>query len=107
MTFDVHVTAEAQGDLLDVCLYIAENDSPEKAEYVLDKLEATCAKLEYAPMKGHLPPELERIGVDNYREIHWKPYRLIYEIVDRDVYVHAVLDGRRDLQAVLEQRLLR
>jgi toxin ParE1/3/4 len=42
-----------------------------------------------------------------FREIHFKPYRIIYQIVESDVYIHAVLDGRRDLQELLEIRLLR
>ena len=59
------------------------------------------------PIRGHLPPELERIGVLDYKEIHYKPYRIIYQIIESTVYVHCVLDGRRDLQQLLEERLLR
>jgi toxin ParE1/3/4 len=45
--------------------------------------------------------------VREYREIHFKPYRIIYQIVGRKVFIHCVLDGRRALQEVLEHRLLR
>ncbi len=54
-----------------------------------------------------MPPELERVGVSRYREVHYKRYRIIYEVLGKTVYVHCVFDGRRDLQAVLERRLLR
>jgi hypothetical protein len=40
-------------------------------------------------------------------EIHFKPYRIIYQIVGRTVFVHCVLDGRRAVQEMLERRLLR
>jgi hypothetical protein len=38
---------------------------------------------------------------------HLKVYRIIYQIVGLDVFVHAVLDGRRDIQELLYQRLIR
>ena len=59
------------------------------------------------PERGHIPPELERIGVFGFREIHFKPYRIVYEIERKGVFIHCVLDGRRDLQELLESRLLR
>jgi len=86
---------------------MARHDDASKAEYVLDKLEATCLKLENLPHRGHAPPELERLQVLEYREVHWKPYRIIYEVVGNVVNVLAVLDGRRDLQSLLIRRLLR
>jgi len=57
--------------------------------------------------RENFPPELERIGVYDYREVFFKPYRIIYQISGSEVYVHCVLDGRRDMQTLLQQRLLR
>ena len=56
---------------------------------------------------GNNPPELKRISIDEYREIHSDPYRIIYQIVDKNIYVHAILDARRDLKSLLSERLLR
>jgi toxin ParE1/3/4 len=50
---------------------------------------------------------LERLGVLEYREVFFKPYRIIYEVAGASVFVHCVLDGRRDLRDILQQRLLR
>ena len=58
-------------------------------------------------MRGHPPPELERIGMLDFKEIHYKPYRIIYEIYKSEVFVHCILDGRRDLQELLHKRVLR
>ena len=107
MIYDVRITQAAEGDLFDIGEYVALNDIPGKADDLLDHLECACEQLTTSPAKGHMPPELQRIGVDGYREIHFKPYRIIYETAGRTVYVHAVLDGRRDLQSMLERRLLR
>jgi toxin ParE1/3/4 len=73
----------------------------------MDNLEKTITNLEILPLTGHHPPELERIGVLECRKIFFKPYRIIYQIINKDVYVHSVLDGRRDLQELLQQRMLR
>ena len=107
MKFHVRLVAEAEKDLHDIYSYVVVNDSPGKADALLDNIELTCGTLAYFPQKGHVPPELKRIGVAQYREIHFKPYRVAYEIIGNAVYVHAILDGRRDLQSLFEQRLLR
>jgi toxin ParE1/3/4 len=107
MTFSVQIIADAEDDLADIYHYVLVNDSPEKAMELLHKLEKTIEKLETLPWKGHLPPELERIGMSDYREIHYKPYRIIYEIIGNKVFVHCVMDGRRELQELLYKRLLR
>jgi hypothetical protein len=35
-----------------------------------------------------------------------KPYRIIYRIIGEYVYVMLIADGRRDMQALLQRRLL-
>ena len=103
----VRLVEDAERDLVDIFAYIATHDSVERGLAVLDRLETTCHSLTEHPHRGHIPPELVRVGVRNYREVHFKPYRVICEVVGRDVFVHCVLDGRRDLQVLLERRLLR
>jgi toxin ParE1/3/4 len=107
MMHRVHITEEAEKDLLDLWSYVAASDDAGKADALLDHLEEVCGNLAHSPDRGHIPPEMERLGIEAYREIHHKPYRVIYEVVGRDVFVYAVVDGRRDLQAFLERRLLR
>jgi toxin ParE1/3/4 len=104
--YRVRILAEAEQDLFETYRYIAANDSPDRAEYVLDQLEGLCSQLASMPQRGHVPPELDQIGVMDYREVHFKPYRVIYQIIGQDVYVHGVLDGRRNMQSLLERRLL-
>ena len=107
MTFKVYIIEDAERDVLEIYDYIALSDSIEKAEYMLKNIEEKCSSLGELPSRGHFPPELERIGIFEYREIHVKPYRIIYQVIDSRVYVHCVLDGRRELQKLLENRLLR
>ena len=107
MTHRVRIVEEAEFDLLEIFEFITVNDSIVSAEHVLDRLENPCLSLEREPLRGHTPPELDAIGVKAYRELQFKPYRVIYEVAGRDVYIHCVVDGRRDMQKSLERRLLR
>lgn len=107
MRFTVNLIIDAETDLFGIYLYVAQHDSPEKATRLLNNLEKTILRLETTPLRGNYPPELERIGVFEFREIFFKPYRIIYQVKKTNVYVHCVIDGRRDLQDLLLTRLLR
>ena len=107
MRHQVLVVAEAEEDIFDIYRYVLRADGRNRADHVLRRLQETCQSLAEMPRRGHSPPELERVGVRGYREVHFKPYRIIYQIVGRKVFIHCVLDGRRAVQEVLERRLLR
>lgn len=107
MSHCVLLTADAERDLLELYRYVATNDSSAKARRLLDNIEKTINGLSTLPRWGHYPPELERIGILEFREVFFKPYRIIYEVVGQNVFVHCVLDGRRDLVELLQMRLLR
>jgi toxin ParE1/3/4 len=107
MRHQVLVVAEAEEDIFDIYRYVLRADGRNRADHVLRRLQETCQNLAEMPRRGHSPPELERVGVRGYREVHFKPYRIIYQIVGRKVFIHCVLDGRRAVQEVLERRLLR
>ena len=105
--YKVYSVADAEKDLFELYNYVAINDSLTKAKNLLNKIEQTCKTLSQFPNRGHFPPELERIGIFSYKEIHYKPYRIIYQIIDTYVYIHCILDGRRDLPQLLQERLIR
>lgn len=107
MTHRVELVVDAEEDLFDICRYVAEQDSPGAAALLLDRLEAACNSLTELPSRGHVPPELEHIGVSAYREIDLAPHRIIYRIAGESVFIHAILDGRRNLGDLLHRRLLR
>ena len=105
--YRVRLTEDAEQDLIDIYRYIALQDSVENADYVLDQLESLCSRLTELPERGHAPPELDRIGVTNYREVNFNPYRVIYEVIRQNVFIHCIVDGRRDIPSLLERRLIR
>ena len=73
---------------------------------MIGKIEKTFGKLTLFPQRGAYPPELLEVGIKEYREVFFKPYRIIYRIQDSKVYVMMIADGRRDLQTLLLRRLL-
>ena len=107
MTYTVNLVDEAQRDLAGIYRYVARHDRTENAVRLLKLLEKSITQLASLPEREHYPPELERVGIHAYREIHCKPYRIIYDISANDVFVHCVLDSRRDLSDLLHQRLVR
>ena len=107
MKYEVFLTPEAENDIFQIYFFILENDSEQNANYVLDKIKQACLNLNTLPGRGHILPELERINVFNYREIHFKPYRIIYQVIEKKIFIHCIFDERRELQEILENRLLR
>lgn len=107
MKYRVYLSEAAEGDLADIVHYVAIHDTLDAAENLLTELEKLCLSLEQSPNRGSIPPELDRVNVRNFRQLHYKPYRLIYSIEGHIVYVHCILDGRRDLQDLLQRRLVR
>ena len=105
--YRVRITHDAEQDLVDLFDYISRKDSFENADYVLDHLEELILSLQQQPERGHYPPELAIGGVKSFKEVHFKPYRVIYEIIGARVVVLACIDGRRDIQTLLERRLFR
>ena len=50
--------------------------------------------------------ELLALGIREYHEIFFKPYRIIYRVIDKNVHILLIADGRRDMQTLLQRRLL-
>ena len=106
MAHTVLFTAGAERDLAEIVDYITEFDSPANASRVLDKLLTVAESLAGFPERGSHPRELLSLGIREFRQLFFKPYRLIYSNTDKTVYVHLIADGRRDMQALLQRRLL-
>lgn len=106
MSFQVFLTDDASRDMEELYHYIDLTDAPGKADYVLDQLEGAFSTLTENPERGVYPKEVLAVGLREYREIFFKPYRIIYRVTGEKVYVMVILDGRRDMQSLLQRRLL-
>ncbi|OIO68804.1 MAG: plasmid stabilization protein [Zetaproteobacteria bacterium CG_4_9_14_3_um_filter_49_83] len=85
--FEVFLTEDGSRDLLELYDYIAKNDSPVKADHLLENIEPAFTSLGEFPERGTYPPELLDIGIREYRKRFFKPYRIIYRVIGQHVYV--------------------
>ena len=106
MPFSVRVTDAAVCDLEEIGDYIHRHDAPGRAEHVLEQIEKAFSSLSEHPYRGNYPKELLDTGIREYREVFFKPYRIIYRVMEDVVYVLVVADGRRDMRTLLQRRLL-
>lgn len=106
MPFSVQLTDDAERDLEELCDYIERHDTPGRADHVLEQLEKVFDNLSAHPHRGNYPKELLELGIREYREVFFKPYRVIYQVMENEVYVLLIADGRRDMQTLLQRRLL-
>ena len=103
---EVLLTQGAERDLESIYDYIAEFDSPANANHVLDRLMDAVKKLAQFPERGSYPEELIALGIKEYRQVTFKPYRLIYRVLQTQIVIYLVADGRRDMQSLLMARIL-
>lgn len=106
MRYKVLLTAGAESDLDDLHSHVAEHDSPDRADYLLDRLMAVAESLATFPERGSHPRELLALGIREYRQSFFKPYRVIYRVIGKQVVIYVIADGRRDMQSLLSRRLL-
>ena len=104
--YEVLLTADAERDLEAVYDYIAEFDSAARADHVLERLLRVAQSLSMFPQRGAHPRELLALGIREYRQIPFKPYRVIYRVIGQQVVFYVIADGRRNMQSLLARRLL-
>jgi len=104
--FKVIISEDAEKDLDAIYAFIALADGVEQAARIQDRLMEEILALEKLPARGKCPPEMQDLGILEYREIQCPPWRIFYHINQARVAVTAVLDGRRNMSVLLQQRLL-
>ena len=93
-------------DLEEIVGFVA-SESLSSAERLLGTLRTKAASLEMVPLRGRVVPELAHFGMRSWRELSVRPSRVVYGVSRDTVTVLAVFDGRRELEDVLLERLLR
>ncbi|MHC6050649.1 type II toxin-antitoxin system RelE/ParE family toxin [Ralstonia solanacearum] len=104
--YEVLLTQGAEQDLESIHDYVAEFDCVENANHVLDQLMEVVESLAQFPERGSYPKELVALGIKEYRQTAFKPYRVIYRVLGSQVVIYLIVDGRRDMQSVLAHRFL-
>ena len=104
-THQIFWTNAAENDLKEIIGYISIRN-PSNAKKILNKIKSNASSLHIFPEKGRIVPELQEQGISQYRELIIPPWRLIYRIAEKKVFVLSFLDSRRNVEDILLNRLI-
>lgn len=99
-------TRSAVFDLESIIEYVAEN-RPLTARALFRRLKKQIETLSHSPQRGRYIPELEEQGIFLYRELIISPWRVMYRVHERVVYVMAIIDSRRNIEDILLEKLIK
>ena len=105
LNYKVIWTNVVESDLKDIIEYISI-DSPQNALRILKNIKQKTSELYTLPERNRIVPELQDQGILQYREMIIPPWRLIYRIAERKVYVLSLIDSRRNVEDILLKRLI-
>lgn len=109
MTYRVVFTDAALQDLDEIADSIANLHSVRQALHVAREIRKRVETLNVFPDRGTHLPELLDLSAGStmeYRQLHWKPYRIVYLVSGSVVNIMLIADGRRDMPALLMKRLV-
>lgn len=95
----------AENDLVNIIENIAEG-SPQNAIKILAKIRKQASALCSFPERGRIVPELYGQGILVYRELMISPWRLMYRVAEKEIYVLSLIDSRRNVEDILLKRLI-
>ncbi|WP_038489153.1 type II toxin-antitoxin system RelE/ParE family toxin [Collimonas arenae] len=106
-TFRVVLLDSAEQDLKELKIYVIKNFSLKTWHSTFEKIKEAIRNLQHFPQAGLIPDEIEKLNLTQYRQVLSGMNRVIYEVRQETIYVHVVVDTRRDMNALLTRRLLR
>jgi toxin ParE1/3/4 len=106
MTVRIFILESAERDLKDLRRYILDNFTPSHWQSAYADIKEAIRGLQKFPRSGVVPDEITQLGQTQYRQVLSGKNRIIYEIRVNEIFVHLIVDMRRDLSAHLSKRLL-
>ena len=103
---EVEVSPFAQDDLNETIEYYSSY-SQDYVETTISEFEENVMSLQQHPRSGRIIPELEKQGITQYRELIQGYYRIVYKISKDKVIILTVIDGRRNFEEVIIEKLSR
>jgi toxin ParE1/3/4 len=101
-----HSTA-SHGDYAALMEYLVDTRGLAAASAVDAKLEQAITSLSVMADRGRMVPALRHEDGPRYREITSGVYRIVYRIVEDEVWIVAIIDRRRQADELLQERAAR
>ncbi len=93
-------TPEAESDLFEIWLYIA-NNNVEAADRVEEAIHDACAFLAKAPHGGHVREELTVLPLRFWTLPRYRNYIIVYDPESKPLQIIRVLNGARNVPVIL------
>ena len=106
MSLKVVILNSAKQDLKELRSYVLARFSDSVWSDTSMQLKKAMQLLAVAPYAGAVPEEIEMLNLNEYRQVVSGKIRIIYEIRQELVFIHAIIDVRRDMVSQLTKRLL-
>jgi toxin ParE1/3/4 len=103
----VIILESAEQDLKELKQYLVKNFSHHTWQESYDKIKQSIRSLKTFPETGSIPEEFKQLNLSQYRQVISGMNRIIYEVRQKSVYIHVIVDARQDLKLLLIRRLLR
>jgi toxin ParE1/3/4 len=105
--FELLITRDAERDLDRIYDGVFKSEGKQRANSqigaIFESLTMQCLTLEL----GGVPPELRALGVLEFREHYFEPYRMFYRQTEHQMILHLISNARCDMEYMLARRLLR
>ena len=103
----VVILDSAEKDLKELRAYVIKNFSLKVWQNTFGEIKETIRNLQHFPQAGLIPDEIAKLNLTQYRQVLSGMNRIIYEVRQDSIYVHVIADARRDMNSLLNRRLLR
>lgn len=107
MSLKVVILQSAQTDLKELRTYLVRQFSTHIWQSTYTDLKTAILGLADLPYSGPVPEEIEKLNLGQYRQIVLGMNRIIYEVREKTVFIHIIVDTRKSLPTLLMNRLLR
>ena len=107
MNRKVVILESAEHDLKELRGYITKRFSVESWQNSYEKIKKAIRNLQAFPNVGSIPEEIEELNLGQYRQVLSGKNRIIYEVRQNTIFIHIIVDTRRDFKSLLTKRLLR
>ena len=101
MTENVHLLTEAIDDLEEIYSIYMKMAGRQYAERITDKLIDTAETLGIFPYAGAIMPETE-LAKREYRRIVCENFVLVYKVIDKQVYIYRIVNGRTNYPELMK-----
>ena len=105
MNYTVIWTKHAEYDLESIIEYLKIESVP-LAKEIYFSIKNECDQLYTMPKRKRIVPELQQLGLIQYREVLYKRWRIIFKLEASLVSILIVADSSRNLEDILFQRLI-